>query len=46
MTTKEIKTGDAAPHFSLSDQHGNTVDSKDLHGKKTIIFFYPAAMTP
>ena len=29
------------PHFQVLDQNGNTVDSKDLLGKKTIIYFYP-----
>ena len=29
------------PEFSVIDQNGNTVSSKDLIGKKTIIYFYP-----
>ncbi len=35
-----------APDFSLPNQDGNVVSRKDLHGQKTILFFYPAAMTP
>ncbi len=41
-----LKSGDKAPEFELLDQHGDTVSSAQLRGKKTIIFFYPAAMTP
>ena len=29
------------PDFAVLDQDGNTVSSKDLLGKKTIIYFYP-----
>ena len=29
------------PDFSVVDQNGNTVSSKDFIGKKTIIYFYP-----
>ena len=35
-----------APDFSLPDQDGNPVALKDFAGRKLIIFFYPAAMTP
>ena len=34
------------PEFSVIDQNGNTVSSKDLIGKKTIIYFYPKDNTP
>ena len=36
-----LKPGDKMPEFSVIDQNGNTVSSKDLIGKKTIIYFYP-----
>ena len=36
-----IKIGDKMPEFQVMDQNGNMVDSKDLTGKKTIIYFYP-----
>ena len=29
------------PQFQVQDQDGKTVSSKDLLGKKTIIYFYP-----
>ena len=36
-----LQIGDKMPEFQVLDQNGNTVDSKDLLGKKTIIYFYP-----
>lgn len=36
-----LKIGDKMPDFMVKDQDGNTVSSKDLLGKKTIIYFYP-----
>ena len=36
-----LKIGDKMPHFQVMDQNGNMVDSNDLLGKKTIIYFYP-----
>ena len=36
-----LKIGDRMPEFEVMDQDGNTVDSKALIGKKTIIYFYP-----
>ena len=36
-----LKIGDKMPEFQVMDQNGNMVDSKDLLGKKTIIYFYP-----
>lgn len=35
-----------APDFSLPDQDGNPVSSKDFAGRRLIVFFYPKAMTP
>jgi thioredoxin-dependent peroxiredoxin len=35
-----------APAFSLSDENGRTVSLSDFAGRKLVIFFYPAAMTP
>ena len=41
------KTGAPAPHFSLPDQDGNTINLNDFNGKKAVVlFFYPKAMTP
>jgi peroxiredoxin Q/BCP len=41
-----LETGDPAPPFALSDQHGNTVRLEDFRGRKLLIFFYPEADTP
>jgi peroxiredoxin Q/BCP len=41
-----LETAQPAPPFSLSDQDGKTVSLSDFAGRKLIIFFYPAAMTP
>ena len=36
-----LKIGDRMPYFEVKDQDGNTVNSGELLGRKTIIFFYP-----
>lgn len=36
-----LKIGDKMPEFEVMDQNGNVVTSKNLLGKKTIIYFYP-----
>ena len=36
-----LKIGDMIPEFEVLDQDGNVVSSKDLLGKKTIVYFYP-----
>ena len=36
-----LKKGDRMPDFEVVDQDGNKVSSKDLMGKKTIVYFYP-----
>jgi peroxiredoxin Q/BCP len=41
-----LEPGDTAPAFSLPDADGKTVALKDFKGKKVIVYFYPAAMTP
>jgi len=42
----KLQPGDAAPSFSLTDQHGDTVDLKDYRGRKLLVYFYPEADTP
>ena len=42
----KLAPGDAAPDFSLTDDHGNTVSLSDFAGKKLVLYVYPAAMTP
>ncbi len=44
--TAHLAPGDPAPDFTLLDQDGQTVRLADLRGQKTILYFYPAAMTP
>lgn len=46
MTTERIEPGTAAPDFTLQDQDGTSVSLSELRGQKTILYFYPAAMTP
>ena len=36
-----LKIGDKMPDFEGVDQDGNQVSSKDLIGKKTVVYFYP-----
>lgn len=36
-----LKIGDKIPDFEVVDQDGNQVSSKDLIGKKTVVYFYP-----
>ncbi len=38
--------GDPAPDFTLQDKDGKSVRLSDFRGKKTIVYFYPAASTP
>jgi peroxiredoxin Q/BCP len=44
--TQRLEPGNPAPDFSLRDQDGRTLALSDLRGGKTILYFYPAAMTP
>ena len=46
MTDQRLEPGDAAPDFSLSDDTGATVSLGDFAGRKVVVYFYPAAMTP
>ena len=36
-----LKIGDRMPDFEVQEQNGGTVSSKDLLGRKTIVYFYP-----
>ncbi|WP_210502665.1 thioredoxin-dependent thiol peroxidase [Nocardioides xinjiangensis] len=38
--------GDAAPDFTLTSDSGEQVSLAALRGRKVIVYFYPAAMTP
>lgn len=41
-----LQPGDPAPGFTLTDDSGRTVSLDDYRGRKAIVYFYPAAMTP
>ncbi|MBM6404298.1 thioredoxin-dependent thiol peroxidase [Phycicoccus sp. CSK15P-2] len=41
-----LAPGDTAPDFTLPDDTGSEVTLSDLRGRKVIVYFYPAAMTP
>ena len=41
-----LSTGDPAPDFTLASDDDSTVSLSDLRGRKVIVYFYPAAMTP
>jgi len=41
-----LAPGDAAPDFTLTDDTEGQVSLSDLRGRKVIVYFYPAAMTP
>jgi thioredoxin-dependent peroxiredoxin len=41
-----LSTGDAAPEFTLPDADGKDVSLRDFRGRKVVVYFYPAAMTP
>ena len=41
-----LTPGDEAPAFTLPDADGNEVSLADHKGRKVIVYFYPAALTP
>ncbi|WP_129842362.1 thioredoxin-dependent thiol peroxidase [Streptomyces sp. RFCAC02] len=41
-----LSPGDPAPAFTLPDADGNPVSLADHAGRKVIVYFYPAALTP
>ena len=44
--TDRLQPGDKAPPFVLQDDTGSEVSLESLRGRKVIVYFYPAAMTP
>jgi peroxiredoxin Q/BCP len=44
--TERLTTGDPAPDFTLASDTGEEVTLSSLRGRKVIVYFYPAAMTP
>jgi peroxiredoxin Q/BCP len=41
-----LQPGDTAPAFTLPDADGRPISLADHHGRKVIVYFYPAALTP
>ena len=41
-----LSPGDPAPDFTLPDADGKQVSLADYRGRRVIVYFYPAAMTP
>ena len=46
MTDARLSPGDPAPDFTLPTDTGEDVSLAGLRGRKVIVYFYPAAMTP
>lgn len=44
--SERLQPGDTAPAFTLPDADGNEVSLADHAGRKVIVYFYPAALTP
>jgi peroxiredoxin Q/BCP len=43
---ERLTPGDPAPDFTLPDADGNEVSLSGHKGRKVIVYFYPAALTP
>jgi peroxiredoxin Q/BCP len=41
-----LEPGDTAPDFTLPDADGRPVSLHDYRGRRVVVYFYPAAMTP
>ncbi|MFF1305333.1 thioredoxin-dependent thiol peroxidase [Streptomyces sp. NPDC058307] len=44
--SERLQPGDVAPAFTLPDADGRQVSLSDHKGRKVIVYFYPAALTP
>ncbi|MBV2354419.1 thioredoxin-dependent thiol peroxidase [Streptomyces sp. J2-1] len=44
--SERLQPGDVAPAFTLPDADGKQVSLSDHKGRKVIVYFYPAALTP
>ncbi|MFB4319711.1 thioredoxin-dependent thiol peroxidase [Actinomadura sp. 21ATH] len=44
--SERLEPGDVAPGFELPDADGAPVTLESLRGRRVILYFYPAAMTP
>jgi thioredoxin-dependent peroxiredoxin len=46
MSETRLSPGDQAPDFTLTSDAGDPVSLSGLRGRKVVVYFYPAAMTP
>jgi thioredoxin-dependent peroxiredoxin len=46
VSEHRLSPGDTAPDFTLTSDTEETVTLSGLRGRKVIVYFYPAAMTP
>ena len=46
MSEHRLSPGDVAPDFTLSSDDGESVSLSQFRGRKVIVYFYSAAMTP
>jgi peroxiredoxin Q/BCP len=46
VSDTRLSPGDTAPDFTLTSDTGEQVTLSGLRGRKVIVYFYPAAMTP
>ncbi|MDX2818602.1 thioredoxin-dependent thiol peroxidase [Streptomyces sp. NPDC006207] len=44
--SERLQPGDTAPAFTLPDADGNEVSLAGHAGRKVVVYFYPAALTP
>ena len=44
--SERLQPGDVAPAFTLPDADGKEVSLSEYRGRKVIVYFYPAALTP
>ncbi len=44
--SERLSVGTSAPDFTLTSDTGEEVTLSSLRGRKVIVYFYPAAMTP
>ena len=44
--SERLQPGDVAPDFTLATDTGEDVTLSGLRGRKVVLYFYPAAMTP
>ncbi|MGW2553060.1 thioredoxin-dependent thiol peroxidase [Streptomyces sp. NPDC001635] len=44
--SERLEPGDTAPAFTLPDADGNEVSLAARKGRRVIVYFYPAALTP